>query len=176
MRVTGGRLKGQRLFYPRSGIRPTKEITRQAIFNILGNEVAGARVCDLFAGGGALGIEAVSRGARTAVFVEKSAVVLPYLHKNVAQIGDVRVIRGDVLRIVPKLKGAAFDIVFADPPYQKGLGQKTIEVVFKCEILRPGGVLILEHNGEETLVVPEKAAVVRQERYGESVVTIFRRC
>ncbi|NPV14695.1 16S rRNA (guanine(966)-N(2))-methyltransferase RsmD [candidate division WOR-3 bacterium] len=175
MRISGGKLKGRRLVYPRSGIRPTKDIVRQAIFNILGNEVEGARVCDLFAGGGALGIEAVSRGAKEAVFVERSAIVLKCLQENVAELDGTRIIRGDVLRVVPKLRGAGFDIVFADPPYQKGLGQKVVDAVLKYEVLRVGGVLVLEHSVREDFIVPLQGKMERQERYGESVLTFFRR-
>lgn len=176
MRITSGKLKGRRLVYPKAGVRPTKELTRQAIFNILGKEVEGARVCDLFAGGGALGIEAVSRGTSEAVFVEKSPVMIKCLKENLAGYDGVKVIKGDVIRVIPKLRGADFQIVFADPPYRKMLGQKTVDAVFKHQLLTVGGVLILEHSGEEKLTAPENGEVVRQERYGETVVTFFRRC
>ncbi|MGQ9679130.1 MAG: 16S rRNA (guanine(966)-N(2))-methyltransferase RsmD [bacterium] len=176
MRIASGKFKGRKLVYPRAEVRPTKELTRQAIFNILRQEVEGAKVCDLFAGGGALGIEAVSRGAREAVFVEKSPVVLRYLGENLVGLDGVRVIRGDVIRVLPRLRGEDFQIVFADPPYLKGLGEKTVDLVFKHQILAVGGVLILEHSGVEKLIEPEDSEVVREEHYGESVVTFFRRC
>ncbi len=162
--------------YPRSGLRPTKSITRQAIFNILGDEVLDARVCDLFAGGGALGLEAMARGAREAVFVEMSPVVLRYLRENVAGVEGVKVIRGDVRRVVRRLAGSEFDIVFADPPYEQGLVAETLNLVVRYGLVKVDGWVVIEHGEGEEPVTPGGWMRVKQVRYGESRVTFFRRC
>ncbi len=175
MRITSGVLKGKRLVYPGSGLRPTKEMTRQAIFNILGEKVTGARVCDLFAGAGALGIEAISRGAVEAVFVEKDGKVLRFLKENVAGLKNVRIIRGDVFKVVPKLKEAEFDIVFADPPYSRGLAKRLIEVVAHNRLVKTGGILVIEHSQKDLPDAPEDWEKIKTGVYGESMVTFFRR-
>lgn len=175
VRICSGSLKGRRLFYPHSGLRPTKDITRQAIFNVLGDAVANSRVCELFAGAGGLGIEALSRGATEVVFIEKSLKIVRYLKENVAGLENVRIIRGDVFRVVPKLTAAGFDIVFADPPYLKGLAPATVEIVAKYKLVRIGGWLVLEHSHAEPLPLPIDWEIVKQRIYGESSVTFYRR-
>jgi len=175
MRIASGRYKGRNLAYPRVGLRPTKNVTRQAIFNVLGRRLAGARVCDLYAGGGSLGIEALSRGARAAVFVEDNPAVVRFLRQNVKGLELVRVIRGDVLKVLPRLKGERFDLVLADPPYCHGLVQPTIDLVARLDVLGPGGWFVVEHHELERPVCPDNWEVVKQGRYGESWVTIMRR-
>ncbi|MEO0071272.1 MAG: 16S rRNA (guanine(966)-N(2))-methyltransferase RsmD [candidate division WOR-3 bacterium] len=175
MQVTGGRLKGRRLLYPRTEIRPTKGITRQAIFNILGEKVVGARVCDLFAGGGALGIEALSRGAREVVFIEKSPEAVHFIKENLKGLEGCRVIKGDVCRVLSKMSNKQFDIILADPPYEKGLVAKTLELIIKNRLVALGGILVMEHSKKEPPATPEVWEKFQQRRYGESVVTFFRR-
>ena len=126
MRVSTGRYKGRELQYPRAGLRPTKAITRQAMFNIIGARVRGAKGCDLYAGGGSLGIEALSRGAGSVVFVEQQATVFRFLRLNTKGLPGAVLMRGDVLGVLKKLAGAGFDLVLADPPYLHGLVQATI--------------------------------------------------
>ncbi len=174
MRVCAGRYKGRTLVYPRTGLRPTKDITRQAIFNMLGSLPCGARVCDLFAGGGALGIEALSRGAVEAIFVEKSPAVLRFLRMNVRGLAGARVLRGDVLAVMPRL-GSGFDIVLADPPYLNGLVQATLDKAVDHGLVRPGGVFVLEHHRQERPVPGAAWELVRQGRYGETWVSLLRR-
>ncbi|MEO0079128.1 MAG: 16S rRNA (guanine(966)-N(2))-methyltransferase RsmD [candidate division WOR-3 bacterium] len=175
MRIVSGRLRGRRLVYPRAGLRPTKEMTRQAIFNILGRRVTGARVLDLFAGGGSLGIEALSRGARSAVFVEKSAGAVRFLRENARGLAGARVVRGDVLRVLRRLKGEQFDLILADPPYCNGLVQPTIDLVVQYEILAPDGWFVVEHHRQEEPVGPAGWEVLGKGRFGESLVTVFHR-
>lgn len=175
VRITGGVLKGKRLIYPGSGLRPTKEMTRQAIFNVLGGSVIGARVYDLFAGGGALGIEAISRGAEKAVFVENNKSVLRFLKENVAGLKNVRIIRGDVFKVVPKLEKTEFDIVFADPPYSRGLAKRLVEMVAHNRLVKTGGLLVIEHSQEDLPVAPDGWERIKTKVYGETMVTFFRR-
>jgi len=175
MRVSGGRYKGREVEYPRAGLRPTKAITRQAMFNIVGSRVRGAKACDLYAGGGSLGIEALSRGAASVVFVEQQAAVLRFLRENVKGLPDVTVIRGDVLRVLKKLAGAGFDLVLADPPYLHELVQATIDRAAEFGILGPDGWFVAEHHRQEMPLPPNGWEIVKQGEYGETLVSVLRR-
>src|SRR5947199_727855 len=134
MRIVGGRLRGRALAAPRSqAIRPTADRLREALFNILvhayGDPVAGARVLDLFAGTGALGIEALSRGAAFALFVDDAAEARALLRENIATLGlggVTRIFRRDATRLGPAHPVEPFSLVFLDPPYGKGLSEKAI--------------------------------------------------
>ncbi len=176
MRVRAGRLKGRELLYPKSGLRPTKDVTRQAIFNILGPRVRGVRVCDLYAGGGALGIEALSRGAAEVVFVEQSAAVLRFLRNNVKGLEVARVVRGDVLKVLGRLrKDGAFDVVLSDPPYRRGLVDATLTRLVELDVVAPGSLYVVEHHRSEPPTVPDGWVLERQGRYGDSQVSVLRR-
>ncbi|MGQ9779151.1 MAG: 16S rRNA (guanine(966)-N(2))-methyltransferase RsmD [Bacillota bacterium] len=125
MRIVAGRFRGRRLQGPRHpGLRPTAEKVRKAVFDILGPRVAGAVVLDLFAGAGGLGLEALSRGAKQVIFVERDRRALDLLRRNLRELGlaegeEVRVVAGDVRMVLSRLAGAGerFDLVLADPPY-----------------------------------------------------------
>ncbi len=175
MRVRSGRFKGRELSYPRAGLRPTKDITRQAIFNILADRVGGARVLDLFAGGGSLGLEALSRGAARAVFVERDAATLRHLRANIAGIEEAEAMRGSLPGALERLAGQDFDIVIADPPYRKGLVDECVAAVARHGLLAPGGLLVIEHAAAEKPTPHAGWSVVRQAKYGDTLVTIIRR-
>jgi len=175
VRIRAGRYKGRVLAYPKSGLRPTKDITRQAVFNILGSRVKGARVLDLYAGGGALGIEALSRGATETVFVEQNPLVVRYLRENVKGLDGAVVVRGDVLRVLARLPKEPFDVVLADPPYRRGLVQATLDRAAECGLVASGGWFVVEHHRMEQPVAPDGWESVKQGRYGESLISILRR-
>jgi len=175
MRVSTGRYKGRELEYPRAGLRPTKAMTRQAMFNIIRSGVQGARVCDLYAGGGSLGIEALSQGAASVVFVEQQAAIFRFLQRNVSGLPNVAVVRGDVLRVLKKLAHSGFDLVLADPPYSRGLVQETIDRAAKFDVLAPGAWFVAEHHRQEQPVAPEGWEIARQGTYGDTLVTVLRR-
>ncbi|MEO0086190.1 MAG: 16S rRNA (guanine(966)-N(2))-methyltransferase RsmD [candidate division WOR-3 bacterium] len=175
MRVAGGRLRGRELVYPRSGLRPTKAVTRHAVFNILAEQVKGARVLDLFAGAGALGIEALSRGAAGCVFVERSPVVLRFLRRNAAGLDGAEVMAGDVRRVAARLAGREFDLIISDPPYDKGLVQQAVELVTRHRLLAEGGFVVIEHSCNELPQVGRNWVLVREGRYGDSRVSVLRR-
>lgn len=175
MRVTTGRYKGRELEYPRAGLRPTKAMVRQAMFNIVGARVRGARACDLYAGGGSLGIEALSRGAASVVFVEQQAVVFRFLRANLKGLPGATATRGDVLRVLKKLAGAGFDLVFADPPYLHGLVQATIDRAAELDVLGPDGWFVAEHHWQEVPLPPEGWETMKQGSYGETLVSVLRR-
>jgi 16S rRNA (guanine966-N2)-methyltransferase len=175
MRVSSGRYKGRELEYPRAGLRPTKAITRQAIFNIIGSRVRGAKVCDFYAGGGSLGIEALSRGAASVVFVEQQATVFRFLRHNLKGLPNVTLMRADVLRAMKKLAGAGFDFVLADPPYMHGLVQATIDRAAEFDVLAQGGWFVAEHHRQEMPLPPEAWETIKQGTYGETLVSVLRR-
>ena len=168
MRIIAGEFGGRRLQSPPdSRVRPTADRVREAWFSILGDAVSGARVLDLFAGSGALGLEALSRGAQHATFVELSPASLKTLHANVAALGlagRVTVHRGDALRFVAGLPERAFEVAFADPPYTTGqalaLRDRFREVPF-------AGVLGVEHQSALDL------AGDATRRYGSVASTFF---
>jgi 16S rRNA (guanine966-N2)-methyltransferase len=175
MRVSTGRYKGREIEYPRAGLRPTKAITRQAMFNIVGARVRGAKACDLYAGGGSLGIEALSRGAASVVFVEQQAAVFRFLRSNLKGLPGATAMRGDVLRVLKKLAGAGFGLVFADPPYLHGLVQATIDRAAEFDIVSPDGWFVAEHHRQEVPAPPNGWETVKQGIYGETLVSVLRR-
>ena len=157
MRIIAGRLGGRTIASPAdTRVRPTADRVREAWFSILASEVPGATVLDLFAGSGALGLEALSRGAGHVTFVELRRESLRALRANIATLGvaDHTVVRrADALRFVTKLAPSAFDIAFADPPYGTGQAERLLELHREVEFAR---VLGLEHpadvhlDGDET--------------------------
>ncbi|MBW1989679.1 MAG: 16S rRNA (guanine(966)-N(2))-methyltransferase RsmD [Deltaproteobacteria bacterium] len=181
MRIVAGEFKGRRLVAPKDrSIRPTSEKVREAVFAILADEAVDARVLDLFAGSGAMGIEALSRGAKTAVFVDGSAKALELVKKNVAAIGvqdRTRVIRRDGSGSLDFLSaaGGPFSLVFVDPPYHEDLCAKVLSGLAKSGALAPGAVVVVEHGLREAL--PKEAGGLRlfdARRYGKTLVSFFR--
>lgn len=151
MRVIGGTLKGRRLASFRGlGVRPTPDPVREALFNILqGEPAAGGRVLDLFAGTGALGIEALSRGAAKAVFVDSSRASVSIIRKNIEICGLAarsRVINRDALAALRGLaaSGECFDLIFMDPPYESGYVEKALGAIEAGGLLNPGGMVVAE--------------------------------
>lgn len=183
MRIIGGSRRGLKLAEVGEGdavahLRPTSDRVREAIFNLLinahGNPVTGARVLDLFAGTGALGLEALSRGAAEAVFVDDGAKAFALLKANIAKMrveAETRVLRQDAARLGPN-PGAGFGLAFLDPPYGKGLGELALAAVRKGGWLAPGAMVVWEESGP--VLVPEGFAKVDQRKYGDTVVTLLR--
>ena len=182
MRIIGGQLRGKKLISPRDrSVRPTSDRLRETIFNILASQVEGAAVLDLFAGTGALGIEALSRGAVSAWFVDRSRTTLSLLEKNLSacRLKDrSRCIRRDLEKDYHFLKTAdpAFSLVFIDPPYARGLVQPALERLLKSRAMTPGALVVVEHSSAEPLASPgEGYRLEDQRRYGKTLVS-FARC
>lgn len=178
LRVTGGQLSGRRLSVPRGrGVRPTADRVRESVFARLG-PLDGWRVLDLYAGCGALGIEALSRGARSACFVEHAPPALRCLEANLASLsleGRSRVIAGDVLRMVPRLSRSAarFDLVLADPPYAPEAARQVLEIVARSGLLGPGGLLVIESDRRHPPGEAQGLREVDRRRYGDTLVSLF---
>ena len=178
MRVIAGRAGGVPLVSPKNGTRPTMDRVKAAIFSSLGEIVIGARVLDLFAGTGALGIEALSRGADSALFVEEDRQSITAIEKNLtkAQLAG-RVRQQDVFSFLENAAVASekFEIVFADPPYDKmKSGERFTEKLLANEtlprLLEPDGVFVLEKRPSEELPPTKLWQVRRQKRYGATEV------
>ena len=175
MRVITGTARGKRLLAP-EGVertRPTTDRVKEAVFGALQFAVAGSRVLDAFAGSGALGIEALSRGAREAVLVEKDRTVAPILRqnlKNTALTERARVIEGDFFDVAAQL-GGRFDLIFLDPPYRAGLYEEAIACILRHGLLAPGGRVIAEHDGSAPL--GDLLVEVKRKKYGKSTVSFL---
>lgn len=181
MRVTGGKLKGRVLRAPRGRrTRPTREKVREAIFDILANIGPFSRVLDLFAGSGALGIEALSRGAKEAVFVEKSKGGLQSLRRNLEELGlkdKSHILPFDVkkaLRILER-EGVLFDLILLDPPYGRGLVSPTLQEIRKRRLLEEDGIIVVEHAPAEEVLPPESLSRLLSRRYSDTSVTILHK-
>jgi 16S rRNA (guanine966-N2)-methyltransferase len=175
LRVSGGDARGRRLKAPKN-IRPTQGMVKQAIFNIVGPEVEGARVLDLFAGSGALGIEALSRGAAHATFVDREPRGLAILRQNLDALGlkeRAHVVRGDVVRWleVSTSEVKAASLVFLDPPYEDVVLDRALHVLDR-EVAT--ATVLAEHSRRQQLPELTRLQMDRQRRYGDTMVTVFR--
>jgi 16S rRNA (guanine(966)-N(2))-methyltransferase RsmD len=150
MRITGGRFKNQTLKSPKGEqTRPTSERLRETLFNILQTAIEGKTFLDLYAGSGAVGIEAISRGACFATFIEKDPRAIHALQENIKKFGiqaQTKVFPKDVLSCLKHFKKRSFDFIFIDPPYGKGLQAKTLEWIDDLGLLAEGGRLFLEES------------------------------
>ena len=183
MRIVGGELRGRPLAGPGSNaIRPTADRLRQSLFDILvhghGDAVAGARVLDLFAGTGALGLEALSRGARFALFVEDSAEARAIIRTNVETLGQTgrsRIFRRDATRLGEIGTLAPFDLAFADPPYGAGLGEQALAAALAGGWLAEGALCVLEERAGTGIAPIAGLAVVDNREIGESRLVFLKK-
>ena len=183
MRITGGEFGGRNLKVPKSdAIRPTQDRVREALFNIIQFEVAGCEFLDLFAGSGAVGLEALSRGAKSVTFVERERRHLAVLKENVdvfrAQSTAVDVIAADCYRWLSTYSGPGFTIGFADPPYalgeEKGHAQVLASLLAR-NVIRPGGLFIAEMTAVQKAEETPGWELVRDRTYGKTRLCIWRR-
>jgi 16S rRNA (guanine966-N2)-methyltransferase len=177
MRVISGVAKGRRLRATKSPeMRPTTDMARQTIFDMLGAVVSSARVLDLFAGAGTLGIEALSRGAREAIFVESDrdacSIILQNLEATGLRAAGV-IRRADVSRMLSRTSRTPFDLVFLDPPYGRGLGfvSRTLGKIAAGKWIRPGGTVVVEAQ-EGQIDWPPGFRETRTRRFGRTRVSM----
>lgn len=180
MRVISGTLKGRKLVSFRGRhIRPTADRVREALFNILSFSWEGKDVLDLFAGTGGLGIEALSRGASSAVFVEHHPQARAVLEKNVDALAlgsRCHIIKLGVEEGIRHFtrKKQSFDVIFLDPPYGTGLADSTLHLCARSAILREDGVLVVEHHAREAVASDYGVLCLSDRRqYGETVISFF---
>jgi 16S rRNA (guanine966-N2)-methyltransferase len=182
MRVTGGNFGGRTLKSPASNrIRPTTDKLRQAIFNILahayGDPASGARVLDLFAGTGALGIEALSRGAVFTLFVEEAAESRALIRANVealALTGVTKIFRRDATKLGPRGAFEPFSLVFCDPPYGKGFAEKAIASAHAGGWLTNDALLVVEESAEAKFAAPAGFEELERRAYDDTEIVFLR--
>ena len=182
MRVVAGKFRGRAIKGPKTdAIRPTADRLRESLFNILvhayGNPILDARVLDLFAGTGALGIEAVSRGARFVCFVEDSAEGRALLRENVEAFalgGVAKIFRRDATRLGAVHPNEPFSLVFCDPPYRKGLGEQALASARGGGWLAPGAIAVVEEAVDAKFVAPEGFEELERRAYDDTEFVILR--
>ncbi len=193
MRITGGQYRGRNLRTPKSGVRPTQDMVRQAVFNILMSRVPDARFLDLYAGSGAVGLEALSRGAAEITWVEQNRSTLAVLRANVSEVGgqrsevgsNTRVVADDALRFLRRAAGRPpYDIIYADPPYADArTGQQDpltelLELIREGQVLAKDGIFMYESPGgrrASKTEAPEGWQTVVDREYGKTRIRAFAR-
>ena len=186
MRIIGGQFRGMRLAAPgaqgggRAHLRPTSDRVREALFNLLAHgdypDIEGARVLDLFAGTGALGLEALSRGAERAVFIDDGAAARGLIRENIDKLGVIgrtKLWRRDATRLGP-CRGAAYSLVFADPPYGSDLGPRALASARAGGWIAPGATVVLEQAPGDPKPDDPDLVAVDARTYGETRILIFK--
>lgn len=182
MRIVAGKFKGAAIVAPKSqSTRPTSDRLRETIFNILAHgldvDLNGSRVLDLFAGSGALGFEAISRGARHCTFIEEGAEARGAIRRNMEALGlngAAKIFRRDAARLGGAGTVEPFDIVFADPPYDKGLGEKAFLSAVQGNWVQPDAVCILEERASALIEMPEAFELLDERTAGDSQILFYR--
>ncbi|MCX8084863.1 MAG: 16S rRNA (guanine(966)-N(2))-methyltransferase RsmD [Calditerrivibrio sp.] len=175
MRITGGFLKGRQISFAKgSGIRPTTDKLRSALFSIISDRVVKSIFLDVCCGTGAVGIEAISRGADSVVFVDVDTKNLmkniPLLHKESYQI-----IKGDFFKKIPSIEGEIFDIIFIDPPYQKYSLMEILDLFSKYNVLKPEGLLIVEESSKVMSITNGFFLIMDERIYGDNKLIFYEK-
>lgn len=182
MRIVGGEYRSRLIAMPKGvEMRPTQDKVRQAVFNVLG-DISGRKALDLFAGSGAFGIEALSRGARYATFVDNNLRCAETIKDNLESLNikgsKYDIIRTNAISVLSRLakEEEKYDLIFLDPPYYKGLAKKCLINIDSCDILSPIGIIVAEHFRKDGLPQDLKAIVLdKQKKYGDTLITVFRK-
>jgi 16S rRNA (guanine966-N2)-methyltransferase len=182
MRVVGGRLRGRTLVAPKSqAIRPTADRLRESLFNILvhayDDPISGARVLDLFAGTGALGIEALSRGAAFALFVDDGAEARALMRENTAALGlggTSRIFRRDATKLGPAYPVEPFSLAFLDPPYGNGLAENALAAARAGAWFIPDALIVVEEAAKSEFAAPEGFTELERRRYDDTEIAFLR--
>jgi 16S rRNA (guanine966-N2)-methyltransferase len=178
LRIVGGEARGRPLrAVPGSTTRPTADRVRQSLFDLLGQRMDGLAVLDLYAGTGAMALEALSRGATSAVLIEADARACAAIFHNVATLGyenRVEVLRADLPGAFARIHGRRFGLVFSDPPYALKAAQATLAALIDHQLLAPGARMVLEMGRDEPTPAPlEPASLLDERRYGDTRVAVF---
>ncbi len=185
MKIIGGKYKGKNFYRP-FDIRPTQNMTRKAIFDILGPDIVGETVLDLFSGSGAIGLEALSRGAKRVCFVEKDPKCVKVIYENlklldICSYGDeaqfYEVFSKDAFACIKQLAAEkrTFDTIILDPPYDRDLAKKALKLLDRYDILQPNSLLVIEHQRRE--ILPESVGRIfgfKQRKYGNTILSLFK--
>jgi len=185
VKIIGGKYKGRNFYMP-SGIRPTQNIARKAIFDVMGQDLTGMSMLDLFAGSGSVGLEAISHGAAKVVFVEKDPKCAEVIVENFKLLPienddpedlPFEIIQTDAFAAIKLLarQEKKFDIIFIDPPYARGLPKKALKTLQAYDILQPNCTVVIQHEKRE--ILPERhgrIVLYRQRKYGSTYLTIYQ--
>jgi 16S rRNA (guanine966-N2)-methyltransferase len=182
MRIVGGRYRGRALATPRSqAIRPTSDRLRESLFNILihghGDPVTDARVLDLFAGTGALGLEAMSRGAAFAQFVDDGPEARALIRENVEVLGlagVTKIFRRDATKLGAAYPNDPFSLVLLDPPYGRGLAGPALVAARAGGWLATNALIVVEETAEATFIAPDGFTEIERRRYGDTEIVLLR--
>jgi 16S rRNA (guanine(966)-N(2))-methyltransferase RsmD len=176
VRVTGGRFAGRRLRVPRQGVRPSADRVRESLFARLG-DLTGQRVLDLYAGSGALGFEALSRGASHATFVDRTRTALDVIRQNAEALGaeeQVSLFREDAKVCLKRLRGGPpFELVLLDPPYALRDLESVLSLLSGSGVLAPGGLVVVESDRRHAPGSVEGLAAIDERRYGDTLITRY---
>jgi 16S rRNA (guanine966-N2)-methyltransferase len=179
MRVITGKYKGRVLKGPKhEGLRPTADRVKEALFNIISDKIEGADFLDLFAGSGAIGIEALSRNANSVVFADANPASIKLVRENIRFLDPAdkfRIVQLPAERTLEMIakEGFSFDLIFLDPPFQAGLLPKTVELIIAFHLLKDNGILIVEHPRQLTFNVPEMIVILAK-NYGDISLTLLQ--
>lgn len=179
LRITGGQLRGRKIkTLEGKGTRPMLSRIRKSLFDLIGNRITDADFLDLFAGTGSVGIEALSRNAASATFIEKEAAAIEVINGNLSLFdlsGRARVYRRDVLSWLSLVagEGEAFDIIFVGPPYFQNLADKVLEQIPGAGILKEDGLIFIQHYKKEKIVVPDGLELAEERKYGDMFLSII---
>lgn len=183
MRIVAGKFRGRAIAAPsHEGLRPTSDRVRESVFNILahgipGFELTGSRVIDLFAGTGALGLEALSRGAAYCLFVEDDADARALIRTNIESFGltgETRIFRRDATDLGRAGNMESYAIAFLDPPYGKGLAEKALAILGDGKWLQPGAIVVLEERAGVAIDFSPRYSVIDARDYGDTAITFLR--
>lgn len=186
MKIIAGKYKGRNFFMP-GQIRPTQNIVRKALFDLLGQDLEGLTFLELFAGSGAIGLEALSRGAQKCTFVERDEKCAELIERNAKSFNlqpasssegtpAYEIIQEDTFVTIKRLAGEKrkFDIIFLDPPYGVELAKKALKTLGGYGIVHPASVVVVQHNRREKLPAePDGFRLVQEKQYGSSVLSIY---
>ena len=183
MKIIGGILKNRNFYMP-AGIRPTQNVLRKALFDLLGDEIEGKTFVDFFAGSGAVGFEALSRGAGRVILIEREEKNYQIIQENIQllvektpqQLGKLEVIEGEAFATIKEFsrQKKAFDIVFIDPPYGREYAKKALKTIGSYDILHSASWLIIQSEKAERLPEKEGSLILqRQKKYGTTILSIY---
>lgn len=182
LRIIAGRNRGRKIKHPDvAEVRPTKDRIRESVFNMIAEALPGAEVMDLFAGSGSYGLEALSRGAKSAVFVEKNLICAETILQNARVLGEED--RSEILTREVESLGDIFSswrdrfgVIFSDPPYNSNISKNILIMINQYDILLPSGLLVLEHLGAEEL--PDESGrlcLLKEKTYADITISIYRK-
>jgi len=181
MKILGGKYKGRNFYMP-VGIRPTQNVLRAAIFDLLGHDLTGLSFLELFAGSGAVSLEAISRGADEVVMVEHNDLNAKTIQENCELLGidlggNFSLVHGDAFAEVKRFSEEAkqFDIVFFDPPYAQKMAKKTLKLLEGRDILHAQSLVCVQCESSEKIEIPENLTLLTERRYGSSYLTVLQR-